>query len=136
MVIPLDQYMEDFIQLICKIHDLPLSQEGDKLVCKKGCVYKILNNIPRFVPIYNYALSFGLQWNKFRTTQLDSYNGLTISRDRLARIAGGSLDVFKGKKTLEAGCGAGRFTELMLEAGASVFAVDLSNAVEANYQNC
>jgi SAM-dependent methyltransferase len=37
---------------------------------------------------------------------------------------------------LEAGCGAGRFTELMLEAGATVFAIDLSDAVEANYQNC
>ena len=55
---------------------------------------------------------------------------------RLTRIASGSLDVFKGKKTLEAGCGAGRFTELMLEAGASVFAIDLSRGVEANYKNC
>ena len=35
-----------------------------------------------------------------------------------------------------AGCGAGRFTEILLEAGARVFAADLSSAVEANYANC
>lgn len=128
--------MEGFIQLICNTHNLPLDQKENGLVCEQGCVYEILNSIPRFVPVSNYASSFGLQWNTFRTTQLDSHTGLTISRDRLVRIAGGSLDVFKGKKTLEAGCGAGRFTEIMLEAGASVFAVDLSNAVDANYQNC
>jgi SAM-dependent methyltransferase len=128
--------MEDFAQLICKTHGLLLSEKDNWLVCEQGCAYEILNAIPRFVPVSNYASSFGLQWNTFRTTQLDSYTGLTISRDRLARIAGGSLGVFKGKKTLEAGCGAGRFTELMLKAGASVFAIDLSNAVEANHKNC
>ena len=128
--------MEPFIQLICKTHGLPLMEKVNWLVCEQGCAYAMLNGIPRFVPRSNYASSFGLQWNTFRTTQLDSHTGLTISRDRLARIAGGSLDVFKGKKTLEAGCGAGRFTELMLEAGASVFAIDLSNAVEANHKNC
>lgn len=128
--------MEPFVQLICKTHSLPLSRQGGMLTCERGCTYEIINNIPRFVPVENYASSFGLQWNIFRTTQLDSHTGLTISRDRLTRIAGGSLDVFNGKKTLEAGCGAGRFTELMLQAGASVFAIDLSRGVEANFRNC
>src|SRR6185503_9012386 len=36
---------------------------------------------------------------------------------------------------LEVGCGAGRFTEVLLDAGARVFACDLSRAVEANYAN-
>ncbi len=125
-----------FVRLVCKTHRLLLNQREVWLTCERGCAYEILNGIPRFAPVNHYAASFGLQWNTFRTTQLDSHTGLTVSCDRLARIAGGSLDVFKGKKTLEAGCGAGRFTELMLEAGASVFAVDLSNAVDANYQNC
>jgi SAM-dependent methyltransferase len=49
---------------------------------------------------------------------------------------GGSLDRLKGKVILEAGCGAGRFTEVLLNAGANVFAVDLSSAVEANGENC
>jgi SAM-dependent methyltransferase len=42
----------------------------------------------------------------------------------------------QGKRVLEAGCGAGRFTELLLAAGAQVFACDLSEAVDANYENC
>jgi SAM-dependent methyltransferase len=48
---------------------------------------------------------------------------------------GGSLDFLHGKTVLEAGCGAGRFTEVLLSAGAKVFALDLSSAVEAAYQN-
>ena len=69
-------------------------------------------------------------------TQLDSFTGTSISRDRLARCLGGSLEVVRGKQVLEAGCGAGRFTELLLESGAEVFACDLSTAVEANHDNC
>jgi SAM-dependent methyltransferase len=128
--------MKDFIPLICQIHHLPLVEEDEFLICNQGCSFEIVNDIPRFVPVQNYASSFGLQWNIFRTTQLDSHTGLTISRDRLTRIAGGSLDIFCGKRILEVGCGAGRFTELILEAGASVFAIDLSRAVESNYRNC
>lgn len=128
--------MDCFVQLICKTHSQPLVKQQASLICDQGCSFEILNHIPRFVPTHNYASSFGLQWNTFRTTQLDSCTGLTISRDRLRRIAGGALEIFKGQKTLEAGCGAGRFTELMLAAGASVFAIDLSSAVDANYKNC
>jgi SAM-dependent methyltransferase len=40
-----------------------------------------------------------------------------------------------GKHVLEAGCGAGRFTEVLLKAGAYVTSVDLSSAVEANAEN-
>lgn len=130
------EFMDCFVQLVCKTHNLPLMEKDNSLVCSQGCAYPILHSVPRFVSMQNYASSFGLQWNAFRTTQLDSCTGLAISRDRLTRIAGGSLDVFEGRKTLEAGCGAGRFTELMLGAGASVFAVDLSSAVDANRRNC
>lgn len=98
--------------------------------------FPVLRNIPRFVPQDNYASSFGLQWNEYRTTQLDSHTGLTISRHRLTRLLGGSVDVVNGKKVLEAGCGAGRFSEILLKAGAHLKAVDLSTAVEANYANC
>jgi SAM-dependent methyltransferase len=111
-------------------------EDSPYLTCQSGCRFPIVNNIPRFVALSNYASTFGLQWNAFRKTQLDSYTGTTISRDRLTRCLGGSLDVLRDKMVLEVGCGAGRFTELMLEAGAHVFACDLSQAVEANYENC
>ncbi len=127
-------------QLCCLKHSNPLTNDpADSprvLRCRAGCSIPVVRDIPRFVDLSNYASAFGLQWNTFRKTQLDSYTGTTISRDRLARCFGGSLDVLRNKTVLEVGCGAGRFTELMLAAGANVFACDLSQAVEANYENC
>lgn len=130
-------------ELRCIVHGLPLGPVGaavaDRarvLACAAGCAVPVEGGIPRFVPSENYASGFGLQWKHFRRTQLDSYSGTTISRDRLARCLGGSLDVVRGKVVLEAGCGAGRFTEVLLAAGARVVATDLSVAVEANYDNC
>jgi len=114
----------------------PLSQENNCLISQNKEKFPIINNIPRFVPKENYASAFGLQWNTYRTTQLDSSTGVPLSRERLTRIVGGSLDIFQGKTTLEAGCGAGRFTEILLQSGAKVFAADISSAVDANYQNC
>lgn len=130
--------MKSLIDLFCPIHSslLELNAVGDTYGCPSGCSFPVKKNIPRFVEPNNYASSFGLQWNEYRTTQLDSFTGLSISRDRLTRLMGGSLEILKGKKVLEAGCGAGRFSEIMLEKGAALFAVDLSTAVEANYKNC
>jgi SAM-dependent methyltransferase len=129
-------------ELRCLEHALPLKANRDAvedatdITCSAGCSVPVVKSVPRFVDSSNYAQGFGLQWNAFRKTQLDSYTGTTISRDRLTRCVGGSLDVLRGKSVLEVGCGAGRFTEVMLAAGARVFACDLSNAVEANYENC
>jgi SAM-dependent methyltransferase len=100
-----------------------------------GSSYPVIDGIPRFVPLDNYAAAFGLQWQIFRKTQLDSYTGTSISRDRLERCVGGFESV-RGKRVLEAGCGAGRFTEVLLAEGAQVFAFDLSAAVKANLENC
>lgn len=129
-------------ELRCVEHAEPLTADGRRvedareLACPQGCRFPIVGQIPRFVPADNYASGFGLQWNEFRKTQLDSHTGVSVSRERLTRCLGGSLDVLRGKSVLEVGCGAGRFTELMLAAGARVFACDLSSAVEANYANC
>jgi SAM-dependent methyltransferase len=121
---------------VCPKHGYALKNHNQVFECPEGCSFRSVNSIPRFVPVDNYASSFGLQWNQYRTTQLDSHTGLTISRDRLTRLLGGSLDIVSGKQVLEAGCGAGRFSEILLEAGAHLKAVDLSTAVEANYANC
>jgi SAM-dependent methyltransferase len=101
-----------------------------------GCLFPIRKGVPRFVPASNYADGFGIQWNRFRKTQLDSYTGTTISRDRLSRCIGSPLEQLRGARVLEIGCGAGRFTEVLLNAGANVVAMDLSGAVDANYLNC
>ena len=83
-----------------------------------------------------YADSFGLQWNAFRKTQLDSFTGLPISEVRLKRCLGPLWDSLSSTSMLECGCGAGRFTEVLLRQGARVVSVDLSEAVTANKDNC
>jgi len=125
------------VDLRCPQHGEVLRRAAEEtLVCPLGCRYPWVRGIPRFVSSDNYAAAFGRQWKAFRKTQLDSFTGTSITRERLARCLGGSLDVVRGKLVLEAGCGAGRFTELLLAAGAWVFACDLYEAVEANYENC
>ena len=122
----------------CPTHQtrLLLDKQAEEFVCNDGCVYPIINHIPRFVSSNNYAKAFGSQWKYYQKTQLDSYTGRPISHDRLERLVGGDLSIVAGKLVLEAGCGAGRFTEILLRSGATVYATDLSNAVEANYDNC
>jgi SAM-dependent methyltransferase len=131
--------------LRCPEHGLTLiTDAGDErigattaaLLCDAGCRIPVIGRIPRFVTSDNYAASFGQQWKRFRRTQLDSFTRLSISRERLTRCLGGSLESVKNKSVLEVGCGAGRFTEVLLQAGARVFACDLSVAVEANFENC
>ena len=115
---------------------MPLAPAAEAFACPRGCRFPAVRGIPRFVSSDNYAAAFGSQWKAFRKTQLDSFTGTTITRDRLTRCLGGSIEGVRGKLVLEAGCGAGRFTELLIAAGARVFACDLSEAVEANFENC
>jgi SAM-dependent methyltransferase len=82
----------------------------------------------------HYAGSFGMQWNRHRQTQLDSRTGLPLSRNRLFHATGWDQDL-TGQTILEAGSGAGRFTEVLAGTGAQVLSFDLSSAVEANYSN-
>ena len=96
---------------------------------------RVVKGIPRFVDSDNYARNFGFQWNKFRKIQLDSFTGKPHSENRLTNCLGKNLTVLKSKKILEAGCGAGRFTEILLKYGGIVHAFDYSNAVEACMAN-
>jgi SAM-dependent methyltransferase len=90
--------------------------------------------IPRFVADEGYAESFGEQWNRWRRVQLDSVTGKPLSKTRL--FAGtGWPERLDGERVLEVGCGAGRFTEVLLETGAEVWAVDASSAVDAARAN-
>lgn len=95
----------------------------------------IVNSIPRFVGGPNYTDNFGLQWNAFRSTQLDSFTGRPITADRFWSNTKWKLEELAGKTVLEIGSGAGRFTEILLQAGAKVVSLDYSNAVDANFKN-
>jgi len=93
--------------------------------------YPIRNGIPRFVPESNYADNFGLQWNHFAKTQLDSHSGHLISAERFWKATGWDPADMRDKWVLDVGCGSGRFAEIALSTGAQVVALDYSSAVDA-----
>tara|TARA_B100000029_G_scaffold504803_2_gene584312 strand:+ start:1472 stop:2422 length:951 start_codon:yes stop_codon:yes gene_type:complete len=123
----------------CLLNDLESELSSDneeKLLCQLcSSHYPIINEIPRLTGLSNYSDSFGYQWNIFGKTQLDSYTKKTISEDRVKKAMGlGNLQDIKGN-LLEAGSGAGRFTEVLVKTSANIISFDFSNAVEANYIN-
>ncbi|MRR05890.1 MAG: methyltransferase domain-containing protein [Deltaproteobacteria bacterium] len=126
-----------FVCPACNNAGLSVRRKEDAayLLCNE-CETKVpvVNGIPRFVPSNNYANSFGFQWNIHRNTQLDSRTGLSLSRDRLFGVTCWP-DNLEGEVILEAGSGAGRFTEVLLSTGAEVVSFDYSAAVEANMLN-
>jgi 2-polyprenyl-3-methyl-5-hydroxy-6-metoxy-1,4-benzoquinol methylase len=97
--------------------------------------YQVREFIPRFVPASNYADNFGMQWNRFRQTQLDSFSGRPISAQRFWKATAWPAAELSGAWVLDVGCGAGRFAEVALNAGARVVALDYSSAVDACLQN-
>ena len=115
--------------------NLPYKEFKESLITEKNEKIPIINGIPRFVNSENYAAAFGLQWEIFSQTQFDSFTQNPISENRLEIALGQPLKTIKGLKILEAGSGAGRFTEVLLKYGAEVYSFDISNAVEANYKN-
>jgi len=111
-----------------------LKKKGNFLYSNKN-KYEIINNIPRFVDSNNYSSDFGFQWNAFPKTQLDSYSELNISEKRLSNAINLPLKKLHNKYVLEAGSGAGRFTEILIKYKAIVHTFDYSNAVDANSLN-
>jgi SAM-dependent methyltransferase len=112
-----------------------LTLSGEALQSKFGTKYQIQRGVPRFVDPINYSKDFGDQWNMFPKTQLDSFTGSSISESRLKRCLKINLEDLKGNLILEAGSGAGRFTEILLKYGSIVHSFDYSSAVDANFLN-
>lgn len=107
-----------------------------------GTTYPIIKGIPRILENFdNYTSAFGEQWLRWRKTQLDSFTFTNISRVRLFRCLGNQiLDKLNNSQdplhVLEIGCGAGRFTEILLNfPSIRLTSIDLSSAVEANSLN-
>lgn len=117
----------------CRNGSLNLNEQG--LQCADcGTIFHIVREIPRFVRNDDYAESFGFQWNVHARTQLDSFTNRPISRDRFFAATQWPHDL-SGQTILEAGSGAGRFTEILVATKANIISFDLSSAVDANYQS-
>lgn len=124
---------------VCPKHGAQLIIDEHRAACPKGHEFVVTGSGPRFVES-SYAEPFGRQWRRFQLTQLDSHTGTCISEDRLRRCLGwpktANCRFAEETVFLEAGCGAGRFTEVLLEiSGAHITSIDLSEAVVANAAN-
>jgi SAM-dependent methyltransferase len=122
-------------RLIDPQSEAPLHCDATACTAPDGTRYPVVDGIPRFVGSENYAGAFGEQWQRFPRTQLDSATGIPLSATRLQRCLRAQLDSLSGQLVLEAGSGAGRFTELLLAHGATVDSFDFSAAVVANAAN-
>lgn len=123
------------LELESQVNDGGRVRTGELVTPDRLHRYPIREFIPRFVPESNYADNFGMQWNMFRETQLDSKSGHPISAERFWASTGWTPSELEGKWVLDCGCGAGRFAEVALDAGAHVVALDYSSAADAAYAN-
>lgn len=112
----------------------PSGPQTGSFSCGRGHVFPIVGGIPRFAGD-SYATSFGFQWNRFSTTQLDTASGTTESRDTFLEKTGFALEDLHGRRVLDVGCGMGRFLEVVADTGAEAVGIDLSSAVEAAREN-
>jgi SAM-dependent methyltransferase len=124
----------------------PHATEGAEIVAGTlrcagcGTDAPILRGVPRFVPsrlapdVKRTVEGFGYEWTTFFDDITTSY---MASEELLSDfIRPVTLDFFRDKVVLDAGCGMGRFTRIAAAAGArDVIAVDLSDAVDAAYRH-
>jgi len=107
------------------------------LVCPAcGTNFPIMRGIPRFVPAElsaekrATAAAFGYEWTHYSELN-EQYRA-----EFLDWIHPLQPDAFRDRVVLDAGCGKGRHAWLSAEFGArEVVGIDLSDAVEAAYQN-
>lgn len=103
--------------------------------CVNHHTWRSKDGVLSFAPEDNYARSFGFQWTRFNRLQMDSKERRE-SEETLRRKTGLTPDDVRGKVVLDAGCGMGRFTDVLARWGAGgVVGVDLSEAVLAARQN-
>lgn len=128
-------------KLINPNNNLELYFEKELLKDKDGNKFLVLNDIPRFTSKNNYAESFGFQWRKFKKTQLSNEKLKKNYRNevnslRLFAETNWDMNKLSNLNILEAGSGAGRFTNSLLEeTQANVYSLDYSEAVDINKEN-
>ena len=106
-----------------------------RLTCEAGHGFPIHKGIPRFVEEDAYTSSFSYEWQRFSKTQLDSLTRRTDTRDRLQASLNFPLEELKGKLVLDAGCGMGRFAEIVQHYGGEYVGMDYSFAIDAASAN-
>jgi SAM-dependent methyltransferase len=99
-----------------------------------GKRFGITGGVPRFAPKDTYVSTFSFEWKRWRRTQFDTAARST-SASTFHASTGRRPEQLAGKIVLDAGCGAGRYMDLVARAGAEVVGVDLSLAIEVAREN-
>lgn len=125
-------------------------KEGEDIVsgelhCACGAVYPVINGVPRFLKEYRLDLSshgnpaasqvqkrFEYQWKRWGRDEVIFGRKKEESRQFFSDFSGSPIqpEYLKGKVTLDAGCGHGRFAQIMAEYGAFSVGLDLGDGVE------
>ena len=112
----------------------PLDEVDETFVCALcGSKVPLVRRVYRFVEGQDYAASFGWQWQRYATTQLDTLG--TLSDEDFRKRTGIDPQELQGKLVLDVGCGMGRFAEVATRWGAQVVGVDLSDSCEEAAKN-
>jgi ubiquinone/menaquinone biosynthesis C-methylase UbiE len=118
------------ISLINPYNNKKLFYRKNFLEDKSGNKFKIINKIPRILNGY-YTSNFGFQWNKFRKTQIFHFDN-NINEIRFFKQSQWKIKNLVKNNILEIGCGAGRFSSVVLnKTKANLYSIDSSNAVNA-----
>ena len=101
-----------------------------------GSVFPYWNDILEFESGNNYTDTFGFQWSQFRSTQIDEVQGFNDSELRFFATTGWTPGELGNNSVLEVGCGAGRFTSVLLNrTQASVYSIDYSDSINVARDN-
>jgi SAM-dependent methyltransferase len=120
------------VQVVDPISGESLQPAGPDELRSSNASYPVVRGVPRLCEASNYTQSFGLQWNMFRETQIDSEQ-VRQSEIRFFAETGWAPEDLDGLDILEVGSGAGRFSRVILErTNANLWSVDYSSAVDAN----
>ncbi len=117
------------------------SQGGEVVAGTLTCpacrhAWPIHDGVPRFVQgAEDYSGNFAYEWQRWGLVQIDRFANHRLSTTRFLADSRWSPEWLKGRLILDAGCGAGRFTDVAATLGARVVAVDLSGAVTAARAN-
>jgi ubiquinone/menaquinone biosynthesis C-methylase UbiE len=127
---------EEKLLLINPYNGSELFHTAGGLSDKDNNAFLYKNGAFRIVPDDNYTENFGYQWNKFSAAQIDKLSKIAITKKRFFAETNWDNENLDGKNILEVGSGAGRFSQIVLDyTKATLYSVDYSNAVEANYRN-
>src|SRR5262245_38879429 len=104
------------VSIVNPKNDKLLLQNGESLIDEDGNKFAIIRGVPRIVDEHNYTDNFGFQWNKFAKTQIDrETKNSSFSKERFFAATQWDKEDLTGKDVLEAGSGAGRFTQVVLD---------------------